>query len=83
MLQTAPQKGHSSVVKLSLEVHSTVVDLWKTGPYSITAKKPVSLPPGEGEIIITVDGNVRRSRVRLPKGMSPTDEVTPIELLAT
>jgi hypothetical protein len=25
---------------------------------------------------------VRRSRVRLPQGMSATDEVTPIELLA-
>jgi hypothetical protein len=82
MLQAPTKSGHSAVVQMTLEYADTFIQIWQAGPDEIIAKAPMELPPCEAVLVVSVDGNVRRTRVRLPQGMSPTDEVTPIELLA-
>lgn len=81
MLQAPAKSGHSAVVEMTLEYANTIVEIWQAGPDEIIAKLPVELPPCEATLVVSVDGNVRRNRVRLPHGMSPTDEFTPIEFI--
>lgn len=63
---------------------SATVDLWLECPYGrvplsqtaatfVFTAKPVSVPPCDGEIIVSIDGKLHSRRVRLPEGISPSN----------
>lgn len=63
---------------------SATVDLWLECPYGrvplsqtastfVFAAKPVSIPPCDGKIIVSIDGKQHSRPVRLPQGISPSD----------
>jgi len=81
MLQTSRKTSHSAIVQLTMEHGDAVIRLSQVGPEWIIAKTPVELPPCEATIVVVVDGNERRTAVRLPQGMSPANEETPIQIL--
>jgi len=81
MLHTPTKHGHSAVVTLLLETNGWSTRLASVGPDSVVAKSPAELPPCEAMLTMTVDGRILRSRIRLPQGMSPSIQVTPIEIL--
>lgn len=68
---------------------STDVGLWLEGSWGrwplrqvcdtfLIAEEPRQLPEVSGDIVISIDGQVFRRRVRLPEGMKPTHIETPI-----
>ncbi len=81
MLQTSQPKSHSAVVQLTMECGDATIRLSQVGPDFVIAKTPIQLAPCEATIIVIVDGNIRRTRVRLPGGMSPSIEETPIQII--
>lgn len=81
MLQTSAQKSHSAIVTLQLEGEGWSTRLSHVGPKTIVAKTPIQLPPCEATVIVTVDGHILRTRVRLNQGMSPSIHETPIQII--
>ncbi len=80
-MQTSAQKSHSAIVTLLLEGEGWSTRLSHVGPEAVVAKTPIELPPCEATLVITVDGTIERTRVRLPGGMTSSIEETPIQII--
>ncbi len=63
-----PRTAHSARVTLKLIVDSATYELAQVGPELLIFVNPTSLPPCEGEILMTIDGRVYRQKISLPDG---------------
>ncbi len=63
-----PRTAHSAVVTLKLIVRSETYELAQVGPELLIFVDPISLPPCEGEVLMTIDGRVYRQKISLPDG---------------
>jgi hypothetical protein len=68
----AMSPGYSADVRLSLVVGDRSFDVGQVGPEDLVLREPVTLPPCEGEIVITIDGSERRYPVSLIDGVKET-----------
>jgi hypothetical protein len=64
------RNGYSADVRMRLSVNGHVFVIGQLGPDFVILDDPVDYPPGEGEIILSVDGRVRRWPVGLPDGVA-------------
>ena len=70
--------GHSSSVQLTLVVDGTRHELSQIGPGYVVLRQGCELPKADAEIIVSVDGNVRRWPVHLSNGAVPFDRTAVI-----
>jgi hypothetical protein len=71
--------GHSADVRIQLNVNGFALNVAQLGPDFITVRDALEHPPAEGEIVMSVDGKVRRWNVFLPEGISaakPNSKIT-------
>ena len=64
-MSTTLPKGYSSTVTLRLIVGDRSVDVGQVGPNVVICREPVTFPSCEAELEMTVEGQVRRSSVRM------------------
>jgi hypothetical protein len=76
-----PLDAYSADVRLSLEVGDRVYNVGKVGPTRIVVRDPVESGPCAAVLVITVDGNTRRTNVWLPNGAVPLEPVIAFEVL--
>lgn len=68
---TNGKKGHSADVRMHLNVHGRSLRIGHLGPDFVILDDLADHPPGEAEIVMSVDGRVRRWMVDLPEGLCP------------
>jgi hypothetical protein len=78
MTTSRSTSGHSADVRIQLFVNGHVLKIAQLGPQFLMLDQPVEHPPGDAEILMSVDGKQERWRVHLPGGISPTAPTTPI-----
>ena len=61
--------GHSAIVKMHLVVDGRRLRIGQMGPNYLIMDDTLDHPPGEAEIIFSVDGRVEQWTVRLPNGL--------------
>ena len=62
--------GHSADVRMQLNVGGRSLKLAQLGPGFAILALPADVPPGDAEIVLSIDGNERRWNVILPNGLS-------------
>ena len=62
--------GHSADVRMQLRLHGSSFTVVQLGPDFLFLGETTDLPPGEGTLMLGVDGSERCWRVRLPDGIS-------------
>lgn len=72
----------SSEVDIQMIVDEQVLSVSQIGPEQLTLEFPVSLPPCEADVVLTVDGQASRWTVRLPEGASAESRQVKTEQLA-
>jgi hypothetical protein len=77
----ASPEDFSTDVRLTLRIADGDYSLGQIAPDYIILDPPSSLPPGLGEVILSIDGRERKWPVELPVGSSPTTTRTPIRRL--
>jgi hypothetical protein len=70
--------GYSARVELTLTIGDTVHPLGAVGSDSICFRHPPHLPPCEGTLTVTIDGEPHATRVALPRGASPENREAPL-----
>jgi len=68
MLKSAT--GHSAIVTMELRTNGECIRLAQLGPDFAIPVDAVDLPPGDGEVVMSVDGEVTRMPVSLSEGSS-------------
>jgi hypothetical protein len=68
-MKASPQGGYSADVKLSLIVGDRVIPLAQVGPQSCIAREVTCLPPSSAELVVSVDGHIRKRTVYLVHGI--------------
>ncbi len=63
--------GHSADVRIQLNVNGCVFSVAQLGPDILTVRDAADHPTADAEIVMSIDGKVRRWNVRLPDGISP------------
>jgi hypothetical protein len=76
--QRLSSAGHSAIVRIELRLHGQVLPIGQLGPDFLMLKDPVDHGPADGEILLSIDGDERRWRVRLPEGISAHERHTKI-----
>lgn len=71
----------SAEVRLTLRFAGRCLPLGQITPDAVFCDPPVELPPGEGEVVMTVDGQARTWAVLLPVGSKVDQPRTPIRRL--
>ena len=71
MSTSVQQSGYSSDVRMQLNVNGFVLKIDQLGPQFIILRDPVDHPSVNAEIVMSIDGRVRRWNVHLPDGISP------------
>jgi hypothetical protein len=64
------RRAYSADVRMQLRVNGSVFVVGQLGPDFLMLDDPTDQPPGEGEVTVSIDGRVRRWRVRLPDGVA-------------
>jgi len=62
--------GHSADVRMKLYVNGHVFAIGQLGPDFLILDDTADQPPGEAEILLSIDGRERRWKVRLPDGIA-------------
>jgi hypothetical protein len=70
--------GHSADVRIQLNVNGFSLNVAQLGPDFLTVRDNVEHPPADAEIVMSIDGKVRRWNVHLPDGISTKRERTKI-----
>lgn len=70
--------GHSADIRIELNINGFVLNVAQLGPDFITLRDAPDHPPAEGEIVMSIDGKVRRWTVFLPDGIAPNQDRTKI-----
>jgi len=55
---------------MHLCVNDSVFTIGQLGPDFLILRDPADQPPGEAEIVVSIDGRVRRWLVQLPDGLA-------------
>jgi hypothetical protein len=63
------ERGYSADVRMQLCVNGHVHTIGQLGPDFLILDDPTDHPPAEAEIILSIDGRVRRWSVQLPDGI--------------
>lgn len=71
----------SAEVRLMLRFAGRCLRPGQITPDAVCCDPPVELPPGEGEVVMTVDGQARTRAVLLPVGSKADQPRTPIRRL--
>lgn len=74
---------YSAKVDLKLIVGSQTYQLGQVGPDRLIFREALSLPPCEGEVVMTIDDDEQRWKVSLPNGSSANSPVVMTQLSAT
>ena len=61
--------GYSAEVRLALIAGGHRFNVGQVGPDDCILRDPIDLPPCEGELVVTIDGSVRRWPVKLVDGI--------------
>lgn len=77
----APANGYSSEIEGHLLVGEQKYPLARLGPEAIGLRSPLTISPGNAEIVLTIDGRVNRMRVFLPEGSSLSSPFIPYRKL--
>ena len=72
----------SATVDLKLIVGDHTYDLGQVGPELVIFRNPVSLPPCDAVLVMTIDGHEQRSNIRLLDGASPDIRITRTKILS-
>ena len=81
-MATPSNGSFSADVQLSLRMNNTIFPLHKVSPTRVVVRKPVDLPVGYADVIVSVDGKSQISPVYLPNGassLSPLVQLEPVE----
>ena len=68
MINLDIKPNYSAEIRLRLEADGITWPIAKLGPNCFVPAKPLNLSPGNAEIVMTVDNEERRWRVRLIEG---------------
>jgi len=55
---------------MELRVNGRIFDIGQLGPDFLILRDATDYPPADGEIMVAIDGRVRRWTVRLPDGIA-------------
>lgn len=66
---------------MTLRVNGSDYDVAKTSHERIYLRTAVDLPPGNAELLISIDGSRTVSRIRLPQGASSDSQSVPTAAL--
>ncbi len=61
--------SHSATVQMQLLVNGSAIGVAQMGPDFLFIETASDHPPGDATLILKVDGNEQRWRVKLPKGI--------------
>jgi hypothetical protein len=75
---TAQTNGHSAEVRMRLLVNGSCLRIAQMGPDFLILREDKVYPPSDAEVIFSVDGNEERWMVRLPSGICPDVQRTPV-----
>ncbi len=75
-------KHFSAKVDLKLIVGDQTYQLGQVGPELVIIRDPVTLPPCDAILVMTIDGHERRSNIRLLDGASPDKTITRTKILS-
>ncbi len=67
---------HSADVRIELTVNGQVFSVASLGPNFAVLRNPVAHPPGEAELMLSIDGHEERWRVELIDGILAGGEDT-------
>ena len=65
---------------MQLSVNGHIFRIGQLGPDFLILDDPADHPPAEGEITMSIDGEVSRWPVQLPDGVSAGKQLCPIRL---
>ena len=66
---------YSAKVDLKLIIGDQTYQLGQVGPDRLIFRQALSLPPCEGEVVMTIDDEIQRWRVTLPNGSSSLSRI--------
>ena len=78
-MATPSNGSFSADVQLSLRMENTIYPLHKVSPTRVVVRKPVDLPIGYADVIVSVDGKSQVSPVYLPNGASALSPLVQLE----
>lgn len=78
MNQNPKNFGHSADVQIQLNVNGFSLAVGQLGPEYLILHEPTEHSPADAEIVMSIDGRVRRWNVYLPDGISPSKTRTRI-----
>lgn len=64
--------SYSADVQMELHVNGRVFDVGQLGPDFLILRDPIDHPPAQGEMMVAIDGQVKRWPVLLPDGITPS-----------
>lgn len=70
--------SYSADVQMELTVNGRIFSVGQLGPDFLVLDDPVDHPPADGEMMVSIDGRVKRGPVRLPEGVSASEGWTRI-----
>jgi hypothetical protein len=70
----ASHGGHSAKVEIELHLYGQIISVNQVGPGFLFLTSSEDFRPGEGVLIIRVDGKERRTQVNLPSGIAAGSE---------
>jgi hypothetical protein len=73
------RENYSAQVEMELRVNGRIFSVGQLGPNFVILDDPIDHPPADGEMMVSIDGQVKRWPVRLPDGVVPGRVRTRIE----
>ena len=70
--------SYSADVQMELRVNGRVFDVGQLGPDFVILRDATDHPPAQGEMMVAIDGHVKRWLVQLPDGVAAGDVKTRI-----
>jgi hypothetical protein len=74
----ANNHGYSADIRMHLSVNGQSFRIGQLGPDFLILDEQLEIPPTQGEITISIDGQIRRWQVQLPEGVSKAKPRCPI-----
>jgi hypothetical protein len=67
-----PSGGYSATVRIALHINGTRFPVAKTGPDRLYFRNPQTIPATAGEVVMDIDGHLRRWQVTLRPAAQPS-----------
>jgi len=81
MSESAPPERYSTIADFKLVAQGETYDVAQVAGEFIIMARPVEIPPCDADLHITVEGDERVRRIRLPSGASKSSDWVDIERL--